>query len=226
MPDPNGTAVVMEFANVFMLEQHLYSLSSELNSQFFEVVPVEFHIHSFAPNATDAPITKKMQIETENQRQNRLQKARDYKKKMISNETETDREIRLQKNNALQKRKRAEQSPIERQKRVDKVKENMRIKRQKNQQVTVLSQEDYLNEFDSVKYGKLHEQTWAQTFTSKFFRSIEFSIFQCTVCHEAWPLKSKPRSPDTFICSRCSRDKKIQKKVFNRKFYDPFSYPS
>ena len=35
MPDPNGTAVVMEFANVFMLEQHLYSLSSELNSQFF-----------------------------------------------------------------------------------------------------------------------------------------------------------------------------------------------
>ena len=26
MPDPNGTAVVMEFANVFMLEQHLYSL--------------------------------------------------------------------------------------------------------------------------------------------------------------------------------------------------------
>ena len=54
-----------------------------------------------------------MRIETENQRQNRLQKARDYKKKMISNETETDREIRLQKNNALQKRKRAEQSPIE-----------------------------------------------------------------------------------------------------------------
>ena len=27
MPDPNGTAVVMEFANVFMLEQHLYSLA-------------------------------------------------------------------------------------------------------------------------------------------------------------------------------------------------------
>ena len=26
MPDPNGTPVVMEFANVFMLEQHLYSL--------------------------------------------------------------------------------------------------------------------------------------------------------------------------------------------------------
>ena len=83
---------------------------------------------------------------------------------MISNETETDRKIRLQENNALQKRKRAEQSPIERKKRVDKVKENMRIKQQKNQQVTVLSQEDYLNEFDSVKYGKLHEQSSAQTF--------------------------------------------------------------
>jgi hypothetical protein len=35
MPDPNGAAVVMKFANIFMLEQHLYSLSYELNSQFF-----------------------------------------------------------------------------------------------------------------------------------------------------------------------------------------------
>ena len=101
MPDPKGTAVVMKFANVFMLEQHLFSLSHELNSQFFEVVPVEFHICSFELNAADAPTTKKMRIETETQRKNRLQKARDYKQRMIANETDTDREIRLQKNNAL-----------------------------------------------------------------------------------------------------------------------------
>lgn len=101
MPDPNGAAVVMKFANIFMLEQHLYSLSYELNSQFFEVVPVDFHIQSFEPNVTDAPNAEKKRNETESQRQNRLQKARDYKKRMISNETETDREIRLQKNNAL-----------------------------------------------------------------------------------------------------------------------------
>ena len=116
MPDPKGTAVVMKFANVFMLEQHLFSLSHELNSQFFEVVPVEFHIRSFELNAADAPTTKKMRIETETQRKNRLQKARDYKQRMIANETDTDREIRLQKNNALQKRKRSEQSPIEKKK--------------------------------------------------------------------------------------------------------------
>ena len=68
-----------------------------------------------------------------------------------------------------------------------------------------------MKEFDSVKYGKLHEQSWAKSFMSKFHSSINFSVFQCTVCHEAWPLKSKPRSPDTYICSRCNRDKKIPK---------------
>ena len=36
----------------------------------------EFHIRSFELNAADAPTTKKMQIETETQRKNRIQKAR------------------------------------------------------------------------------------------------------------------------------------------------------
>ncbi len=166
-----------------------------------------------------------MRNETETQRQNRLHKARDYKKKMISNETEADREIRLQKNNTLQKRKRSEQSPIERKKRLDKVKENMKIRQEKNLQVPVLSQEDYLKEYDSVKYDKLHKQSWAKSFMSKFYSSINFTVFQCTVCHEAWPLKSKPRSPDTYICSRCGKDKKIPRKFSLENFMIPSPIP-
>ena len=32
------------------------------------------------------------------------------------------------------------------------------------------------------------------------------------ICREAWPLKSKPMSPDCYICSRCSRDTKSPEK--------------
>ena len=39
MPDPNGTAVVMKFANILELEQYLYSLSMTLHANLFEIVP-------------------------------------------------------------------------------------------------------------------------------------------------------------------------------------------
>ena len=39
MPDPNGTALVMKFANILELEQYLYSLSMTLHANSFEIVP-------------------------------------------------------------------------------------------------------------------------------------------------------------------------------------------
>ena len=42
MPDPNGTAVVMQFANMLGVEQYLYALSDALHSNSFEIVPVQF----------------------------------------------------------------------------------------------------------------------------------------------------------------------------------------
>lgn len=45
MLDPNGTAVVMKCANISQLEQHLRSLSLELNNELFEIVPVEFQVN-------------------------------------------------------------------------------------------------------------------------------------------------------------------------------------
>ena len=72
-------------------------------------------------------------------------------------------------------------------------------------------QKDYLKQFDK-KNGRIHEQTWAKSNNNKFHKSILYFITQCTICREAWPLKSKPKSPNTYVCSRCSRDKVSPKK--------------
>ena len=53
MPDHNGTAVVMKFANILDVEQYLYALSDALHSNLFEIVPVqlkEFVNNSSAKN--------------------------------------------------------------------------------------------------------------------------------------------------------------------------------
>ena len=74
------------------------------------------------------------------------------------------------------------------------------------------NQDNYLKEFDSIKNGSIHEQFWAKANIKKFHKSVEFFISKCSICHEAWPLKSKPKSPSDYECSRCFRDKKSPKK--------------
>ena len=69
-----------------------------------------------------------------------------------------------------------------------------------------------MKEFDSIKNGSIHEQFWAKANIKKFHKSVEFFISKCSICHEAWPLKSKPKSPSDYECSRCFRDKKSPKK--------------
>lgn len=41
MPDPDGTAVVIQCVDILELERYLYFLSNELNTKLFEIVPVE-----------------------------------------------------------------------------------------------------------------------------------------------------------------------------------------
>ena len=41
-PDPDGTAVVLKFADIVEVEQFLCALSNETHSRFFEIVPVQF----------------------------------------------------------------------------------------------------------------------------------------------------------------------------------------
>ena len=88
-----------------------------------------------------------------------------------------------------------------------------------------MNQKNYLNEFDIVKNGCIHEQNWAKMNTAKFHKSMEYFITQCSTCQEAWPLKSKPiKSP--YVCSRCSRDKKSPKKFSFQNSMIPSSVPN
>lgn len=73
-----------------------------------------------------------------------------------------------------------------------------------------MNQQDYLNMFDNINNGGIEEQCWAKDNFKKFHKSVQYTVNKCTVCQEASPLKSKPRSP--YVCSRCSRDKKCPKK--------------
>lgn len=51
-----------------------------------------------------------------------------------------------------------------------------------------------------MRDGELHDQEWARLNMSKFHHSIVYIVSQC---NETWPLKSKPRSSDTYVCSKC-----------------------
>ena len=46
----------------------------------------------------------------------------------------------------------------------------------------------------------------------KFHKAMQLCIYQCTICHEAWPLKTEPKEVSKYVCSRCSHDKNIPKK--------------
>ena len=51
----------------------------------------------------------------------------------------------------------------------------------------------------------------AQKHLSNFHKSIQYNMYQCEICFEAWPVKGKVRSKSAYICKRCSSDKKILK---------------
>ena len=53
---------------------------------------------------------------------------------------------------------------------------------------------------------------------------MQYTVSQCTVCQEAWPLKSKPRSP--YVCSRCSRDEKSPKILSSESSMIPSPVPN
>ena len=65
MPDPSGTAIVMKFSNIIELGDYLHSLSHELNSKCYEIVPVRL---------------KEVSEETETEKQTRLKKTEIEKK--------------------------------------------------------------------------------------------------------------------------------------------------
>ena len=213
MPDPNGTAVVMKFAKILELEQYLYSLSMLLHANLFEIVPVTLNIcKSNCVKDRQTRLKKaseykkrKQSEETDSERQIRLQKLSESIKWKRSEETDSERQIRLQKDSESKKRKRSEETDTNRQMRLEKDRLNKKQKRAKK-----VSQQDYLNMFDNTNNGGIEEQYWAKANINKFNKSVQYIVSQCTVCQEAWPLKSKTKTP--YMCSRCFRDKKSPQK--------------
>jgi hypothetical protein len=84
MPNPNGTAVVMKFTNIIGLEQYLCSVSLKLHTNLFEIVPVQL-------NKCIASNKKRKQCEeTDIDRQARLHKASETKKRKRLEETNSE----------------------------------------------------------------------------------------------------------------------------------------
>ena len=156
---------------------------------------------------------RKYSEETDSEQQIRLQKESESAKWKRSEETDNEKQIRLQKDCESKKRKRSEETDSERQMRLEKDRLNKKQKRAKkvsHPQHEILNQQDYLNMFDNTNNGGIEEQCWAKANINKFNKSVQYIVSQCTVvCHEAWPLKSKSRTP--YVGSRCFRDKKSPK---------------
>ena len=138
MPDPNGTAVVMKFANILELEQYLYSLSMSLHANLFEIVPVRLNIcKSNCVKDRQAGLKKaseykkrKQSEETDSEQQIRLQlKVNKSIKQKRSEETDSEQQIRLQKDSESKKRKRSEETDPSRQIRLQKDSESKKKKR-------------------------------------------------------------------------------------------------
>ena len=175
--------------------------------------------------------------ETDGDRQTRLEKVRETKKIKRSEETDSEKQTRLEKDREIKKRKRSEETDSERQTRLEKNRVYQKRKREEKASISsidkqkvsqgqnIVNQQDYLKQFDITKSGGFEQQCWAKSNINKFHKSVQFSISQCTICQEAWPLKSKPRSPNHYVCSRCSRDNKSPKRFSSENSMIPSCVP-
>ena len=161
--------------------------------------------------------------ETANERASRLEDKRGTYRKTMSEETAEKRKERL-KNKRDTYRKRVSEETVEKQK--ERLKSYKDSYRKRTSEETVEKRKERLaNRRASYKRsqtisagqkessaGPVHEQKHAQNNMNDFHKSNQYSVCQCTVCFEAWPLKSSPRKVDHYQCQRCIRDKQQPKK--------------
>ena len=89
-----------------------------------------------------------------------------------------------------------------------------------------------IQNFKAIKFLTTQRGTsFTENFKSnvnKFHNSMQYFVIQCSVCHEAWPLTTKPKSCsyDNYICCRCIIDKQIQKKFSAANSRIPFTLPA
>ena len=124
MLDPNGTAVVMSSANVNELEEYLHFLSSELNINLFEIVPVQFPTckeQTTALTSIEKPMSPHVNKNHSNEtdKQIRLENARQCMERKRSVETELEKQIRLKIARQYHNSKRLVETELEKQNRLE-----------------------------------------------------------------------------------------------------------
>lgn len=58
----------------------------------------------------------------------------------------------------------------------------------------------------------IHEQTQAKHNIDMFHNPNIYTVYQCSLCREAWPINFMPRLHNQYQCSRCTNDKELPKK--------------
>ena len=160
---------------------------------------------------------KQLSEETGEQRKDRLTKKRTSNKKHLSEETGEKRQERLAKMKANYKKQSCREAPEKRREAL--VKKRANGKKQISQQSAIETQETLIN-------SPIHEQTQAKNNIDMFHMSNNYSVYQCSVCFEAWPIKTRPRVANQYRCSRCTNDKEQPKKFSKENNMIPSSVPS
>ena len=143
---------------------------------------------------------KRKLSETNETRQKRLANHKEHIKKVKYGESHDQRASTLEYRRDAYKRM-CEETPEKRKERLSKMKYNYQNK--KSESI-----------FDSQRNsfaGPVHGQKWAKDNMNSFHKSNEYSVYQCIVCLEAWPLRSRPTRADQYRCQKCSKDKQQPK---------------
>ncbi|CAH3156372.1 unnamed protein product [Porites lobata] len=168
---------------------------------------------------------KRKLSETNENKQCRHLKHRNYLKRVKYTETANERASRLADKRATYKKNMCEETPEKRKERLANKRDSYRKRMseetaKKRKERLENKRASYRNEkSETISDGQnkscanpIHEQKQAQNNMNIFHKSNEFSVSQCTVCFEAWPLKSNPRRANHYQCQRCTRDKQQPKK--------------
>ena len=168
---------------------------------------------------------REQSIGTVNKTQIGLEKNRELQKRKRTEETEACRQARLQSARECKRRRHSIETNCERQLRLNKDRfyQKQKYSRELSQSRFQMTQQDYLSRFSNLESDSIEEQCWAKANILNFINLCVMFISQCTICHEAWPWKSKPNSP--YVCSQCSRDKKSPKKFSHENSMIPLSIP-
>ena len=126
-------------------------------------------------------------------RQQRQQYQRQYGQRCVATETTEEREVRL---HSLRQHAKGRHAPSN------------------TRQSGAMTKDRYLHDRGWAESSKqLHHQPWAQKEMMAFHKKQQdWEHCLCTICHELWPTRTFGASSESYICTRCKRDKNHIKK--------------